>query len=131
MTHIESAQTLSALRNPAHIVGIPAFRGLAIFDGDEVVVHRYAGWFDVTDGEGDIRGSALWEFDDGRLVVEAIKVVHFKLRRNSEVPPKNPSHVPLVGHQTATFLRSRHGQKPAVGLMGQPHRNALARFGNV
>lgn len=65
--HVVSAQTLQVLDDPRHQVGIPSFSGLALLADGKVVPHRYAGWFDVTDGKGDFRGTALWRFADGDL----------------------------------------------------------------
>lgn len=65
--HVVSAPTLEVLDDPAHLVGIPSFSGLAIFADGTVVPHRYAGWFDTVDGKGDFRGTALWRFPDGEL----------------------------------------------------------------
>jgi len=65
--HVVSAPTLEVLGDAAHVVGIPTFRGLAIFADGTVVPHRYAGWFDTVDGIGDFRGTALWQWPDGEL----------------------------------------------------------------
>lgn len=65
--HVVSAPTLAVLDDPSHIVGIPSFRGLAIFADGSVVAHRYAGWFEIQDGAGAFHGSALWVFSDGEL----------------------------------------------------------------
>ena len=65
--HVVSAPTLAVLDDPDHIVGIPTFRGLAIFDDGSVVAHRYAGWFETRDGAGAFHGTALWVFADGEL----------------------------------------------------------------
>ena len=63
--HVRSSHAILVLDSPSHVVGIGEFRGVAIFDDDEVAVHRYDGWFDLIDGEGSFHGYALWHFDDG------------------------------------------------------------------
>lgn len=63
--HVRSTEALSVLDEPSHAVGIAAFRGLAIFEGGTVSVHRYEGWFDIKDGAGAFHGYALWTFEDG------------------------------------------------------------------
>ncbi|MEM6460616.1 MAG: hypothetical protein AAF724_01730 [Pseudomonadota bacterium] len=63
--HVRSTHALPILDNPSHVVGIAEFRGLAIFEGGEITIHRYDGWFDITDGSGAFHGYALWSFDDG------------------------------------------------------------------
>ena len=65
MTHVASSQAEPVLDDQAHLVGVAAFRGLAIFPDAVVAVHRYDGWFDLDGGSGDYRGYALWRFDDG------------------------------------------------------------------
>jgi len=56
---------------PGHLVGVGAFRGIAIFDAEnpstpaEIAVHRYDGWFELRDGNGPFHGHALWTFKDG------------------------------------------------------------------
>lgn len=64
ITHIRSAHSTPVLDAPNHIIGIAAFRGLAIFPKQQIAVHRYDGWFDLTDGSGKFHGHALWRFDD-------------------------------------------------------------------
>lgn len=63
--HVRSTHELPVLDNASHIVGIAAFRGLAIFDGGNISVHRYEGWFDVDNGSGLFHGYASWSFEDG------------------------------------------------------------------
>lgn len=63
--HVRSTEALSVLDEPSHVVGIAAFRGLAIFEGGTVTVHRYEGWFDIKNGTGSFHGYALWTFEDG------------------------------------------------------------------
>lgn len=67
VTHVERAETLEVLDDPAHVVGIPAFAGLAMFADGRVVPLRYAGWFDIRGGLGEFRGAARWQFADGDL----------------------------------------------------------------
>ncbi len=64
ITHIRSAHAMPVLDMPNHSVGVAAFRGLAIFPKQQIAVHRYDGWFDLTDGSGKFHGYALWRFDD-------------------------------------------------------------------
>lgn len=64
ITHIRSAHSMPVLDIPNHSVGVAAFRGLAIFPKQQIAVHRYDGWFDLTDGSGKFHGYALWLFDD-------------------------------------------------------------------
>ncbi|WP_419909454.1 hypothetical protein [Hoeflea sp.] len=63
--HVRSSSATPVLDNASHVVGIAEFRGLAIFEGGEVAVHRYDGWFDLVDGSGKFHGYALWTFPDG------------------------------------------------------------------
>ncbi|MEX3006894.1 hypothetical protein [Hoeflea sp. TYP-13] len=63
--HVRSSQAMPILDDKSHIVGIAEFRGLAIFPEGEVAVHRYDGWFDLTNGTGTFHGYALWTFEDG------------------------------------------------------------------
>ena len=63
--HVRSTHALPVLDNPSHVVGIAEFRGLAIFDGGKVTIHRYDGWFDISNGSGKFHGYALWTFEDG------------------------------------------------------------------
>lgn len=66
--HVRTSHNLPILEEKDHIVGIAAFRGLAIFPNDEVAVHRYEGWFDLTKGSGPFHGYAMWTFDDGSQI---------------------------------------------------------------
>ena len=63
--HVHESHAAPVLDNADHVVGIGEFRGIAIFGDGEVTVHRYDGWFDLTDGTGNFHGYALWQFDDG------------------------------------------------------------------
>jgi len=63
--HVRDVHGMAVLDNTSHQVGVAAFRGLAIFSDQEVAVHRYDGWFDLTNGSGGFHGYALWTFDDG------------------------------------------------------------------
>ena len=63
--HVRDFHALSVLDRSGHVVGIAAFRGLAIFASGEVAVHRYEGWFDLIAGSGRFHGYALWRFEDG------------------------------------------------------------------
>ena len=63
--HIRASEAAPVLDNPDHLVGIGAFRGLAILADGEIVRHRYDGWFDLTQGSGKFHGYALWRFADG------------------------------------------------------------------
>lgn len=63
--HVRSTHALPILDDPSHVVGIAEFRGLAIFEGGDVTIHRYDGWFDLKNGSGSFHGYALWRFEDG------------------------------------------------------------------
>jgi hypothetical protein len=63
--HVRDAHAKPVLNRPDHVVGIGAFRGLAIFKDGAVAVHRYQGWFDLTNGSGKFHGYALWRYEDG------------------------------------------------------------------
>ncbi len=63
--HVSKSHAFPVLDRSDHVVGIGAFRGLAIFANGEVVVHRYEGWFDLSDGSGTFHGYASWRFEDG------------------------------------------------------------------
>ena len=54
--HVRAVHSVPILDDPEHVAGTGAFRGLAIFPGDEVAVHRYEGWFDLTSGSGAYHG---------------------------------------------------------------------------
>ena len=68
VTVIRAAQTMPVLDDKSHVVGTGAFRGLATFEDGAQALHRYDGWFDLTDGEGPFHGYALWTFDDGATI---------------------------------------------------------------
>jgi hypothetical protein len=53
------------LDDKKHLIGIAAFRGIAIFAGEQLALHRYDGWFDLGEGGGSFGGHAAWNFDDG------------------------------------------------------------------
>jgi hypothetical protein len=63
--HEEKSRAAPVLDDKKHVIGIAAFRGIAIFPEDELVSHRYDGWFDLNDGSGMFHGYALWTFADG------------------------------------------------------------------
>jgi hypothetical protein len=63
--HIQSSHSMPVLDDGDHVVGIAAFRGIAIFPEDNIAGHRYDGWFDLTKGSGTFHGYALWTFEDG------------------------------------------------------------------
>ncbi len=63
--HISSSDSTAILDNEAHRVGFATFRGIAIFADEELAVHRYDGWFDLTKGSGAFHGYALFTFEDG------------------------------------------------------------------
>ena len=69
--HVRDSQSLPVLDRSDQVVGIAAFRGLAIFSEEEIAVHRYDGWFDLTDGSGPFHGYALWRFEDGSELTAA------------------------------------------------------------
>jgi hypothetical protein len=62
--HVREVNAIPVLDRVEHQVGIGRFRGLAIFP-DGVIVHRYEGWFDLTEGSGPFQGYAMWTFGDG------------------------------------------------------------------
>lgn len=63
--HVRESHSIAVLDDSAHSVGVAEFRGLAIFPDHGVAVHRYEGWFDLTEGAGRFHGYALWQFEDG------------------------------------------------------------------
>ncbi|MCP4386191.1 MAG: hypothetical protein GY798_33085 [Hyphomicrobiales bacterium] len=63
VVHVVDVQTLPATGISEHVVGIAAFRGLAIFDDGRIAGAQYAGHFDFKDGAGQFAGYALWKFD--------------------------------------------------------------------
>ena len=69
--HVRSSNSFPVLDNKSHIIGIAQFRGLAILPDDNVVVHRYEGWFDLVRGSGKFHGHAMWAFDDGAILEAA------------------------------------------------------------
>lgn len=69
--HVNASHGAPVLDQPNHIVGIAAFRGIAIFSEDEIAVHRYDGWFDLENGSGKFHGYALWRFEDGSEIKAA------------------------------------------------------------
>ncbi len=71
VTHVRESHAAPVLGREDHVVGIAAFRGIAIFAGGDIAVHRYDGWFDLTDGSGPFHGYALWRFDDGSELTAA------------------------------------------------------------
>jgi len=62
---VHASHAAPVLDQPHHVVGIAAFRGIAVFSEGEIAVHRYDGWFDLENGSGRFHGYALWRFDDG------------------------------------------------------------------
>jgi hypothetical protein len=66
--HVRESQSQPVLDDPAHLVGVASFRGIAIFGADEAVPHRYEGWFDLVQGTGPFHGYALWTFGDGAVL---------------------------------------------------------------
>ncbi|WP_108660327.1 hypothetical protein [Acuticoccus kandeliae] len=71
--HVRKVETIPVFGASDHVVGIAAFRGLAVFDDEEVVLHRYEGQFDIRDGSGPFEGYALWRFDDGSEITATYK----------------------------------------------------------
>ena len=69
--HVRDAHASPVLDRPDHVVGVGAFRGLAIFKDGDVAIHRYEGWFDLTKGSGKFHGYALWRYDDGSELTAA------------------------------------------------------------
>ncbi|MCG8696261.1 MAG: hypothetical protein MI806_34010 [Minwuiales bacterium] len=69
--HVHASHGAPVLDQPNHIVGIAAFRGIAIFSEDDIAVHRYDGWFDLENGSGKFHGYALWRFEDGSEIKAA------------------------------------------------------------
>ena len=65
VVHAVDVQTLPATGISEHVVGIAAFRGLAIFDDGRIAGTQYAGHFDFVNGAGAFEGYQLWKFDDG------------------------------------------------------------------
>lgn len=63
--HVRSSNAIAVLDDSDHLVGTAVFRGLAVFTGGEVAVHRYEGWFDLKSGSGPFHGYALFAFQDG------------------------------------------------------------------
>jgi len=54
--HVREVHANPVLDDGTHVVGIGAFRGLAIFSDGEIAVHRYEDWFDMTNGSGKFHG---------------------------------------------------------------------------
>lgn len=65
VVHASEVHQLGIPGQPGHVVGIAAFRGIAIFDDGRLAQHWYAGSFDFVDGAGEFQGYARWVFDDG------------------------------------------------------------------
>lgn len=66
--YVAESHSAPILDNDAHVIGVGKFRGLAILPDDEIAVHRYEGWFDLTDGSGRFQGYMLFRFDDGSQI---------------------------------------------------------------
>ena len=85
--HISKSEALPVLDNKKHLMGVGAFRGIAIFPGDQpgdrpgdqIVRHEYDGWFDLLEGSGPFHGYVRWRFSDGSTLSArydgAVKVV--------------------------------------------------------
>lgn len=65
--HVEKVDTMDVLDDPNHIVGLPRFSGLCLFEDGTVVPLHYAGYFDIRAGVGDFRGAARWRFAEGEI----------------------------------------------------------------
>lgn len=63
--HVQKSDALPVLDDKKHLMGIGAFRGIAIFPGDQLARHQYDGWFDLQEGSGPFHGYARWVFPDG------------------------------------------------------------------
>ncbi len=63
--HAHKSRAAPVLDNKMHQIGIGQFRGIAIFQDEQIALHRYDGWFDLIEGSGPFRGYAQWTFDDG------------------------------------------------------------------
>jgi hypothetical protein len=66
--HVVESHAADVLDIKSHQIGIGRFRGLAIFPGEDIAVHRYEGWFDLIDGSGRYEGYMLWKFEDGAQI---------------------------------------------------------------
>lgn len=63
--HAQKSRAAPVLDNKKHQIGIAQFRGIAIFQDEQTALHRYDGWFDLTEGSGPFEGYAQWTFADG------------------------------------------------------------------
>lgn len=63
--HVDKSRAAPVLDNKKHVIGIGAFRGIALFPDQEPAMHRYDGWFDLNEGSGPFHGYARWTFADG------------------------------------------------------------------
>lgn len=66
---VERMETLSPLGEDGHMIGLASFEGVAIFDDFRAVPHRYAGTFEVIDGDTVFHGRAEFQFPDGTIRV--------------------------------------------------------------
>ena len=69
--HVHTSHAAPVLDQANHVLGIAAFRGIAIFADGDIAVHRYDGWFDLTNGSGEFHCHALWRFEDGSEIKAA------------------------------------------------------------
>jgi hypothetical protein len=68
VAHTTAVHSLPIPGRDGHEIGVAAFRGLAIFPGDQIASHWYSGNFDFVKGSGRIAGYALWQFEDGSRI---------------------------------------------------------------
>jgi hypothetical protein len=63
--HVAKSESLPVLDNKKHLMGVGAFRGIAILPDGQLAQHQYDGWFDLAEGSGPFHGYARWLFSDG------------------------------------------------------------------
>ncbi|MEM1343889.1 MAG: hypothetical protein AAGI34_04820 [Pseudomonadota bacterium] len=62
------SEALPPFDEPGRCHGVAEYRGLALFPDNQVVMHRYQGRYDLTDGSGDFEGEAVWRFANGASI---------------------------------------------------------------
>jgi hypothetical protein len=65
IAHTTTVHALPAPGRADHSIGVAEFHGLAILTDGQIAQHSYSGTFDFIKGSGQIRGYALWAFEDG------------------------------------------------------------------
>lgn len=74
--HVAESYAMPLLGNDRHVVGTAAFQGLALLEGgDDVAMHRYAGWFEIEGEAGRFHGALDFSFGDGATLTAAYEGV--------------------------------------------------------